>query len=293
VAVHQSEHNGHHLTFIDDTIRHKYIFNGEPVPGTTTFCKGGYPTSENLTSWMVGQATKYGVEKAWALGLAGTKVTATAVKELVKESKKKPMELAKAAAAIGTVVHDYAYHLEKGNAQESARILKEAEAHPDWLKIKNGIEKFLEWKEKNRDEIIASEEIVALPCNNHGEDVDENRLCHCYAGKFDRLARRGGRIILSDFKTSSGVYVDQFIQLGGYTPAIEYWMPDKLDNQPIGGLEILRFGKEDGEFEAMLIKDEAEIKAFVRQALYCRATFAFRKRWENDKRFKFMGKVAS
>jgi hypothetical protein len=288
----QSECNGHHLTFLDDADRHKYILDGEQVPGGSTFTKEGYPMSENLLSWNVRKACEYGVSAAWDAGALGTKKTKKAMNEIVAAAKKVPKQLATAAASIGTIVHDFAYWHEKGDLARALATQTAAENHPDIVKINHGIELFLEWKDKNRDEMIASEEIVALPCNHHGEDIGEHQLCHCYAGKFDRLVRRGGRLILSDFKTSSGIRVEQFLQEGAYAPAIEYWMREKLGGELIGGFEILRFGKEDAEFETMLITDPDEIKAIVRQALVCRMTYAFRRKWEMDKRFKFIGKVA-
>ncbi len=286
----QSQKDGHFLTF--DDVRHKYILDGNHVPGGSTFTKGGYPTSEGLISWSMGRAASFAAEKAWELGAAGEKMTQVAVKALVKEAKKRPGELATEAAAIGTIVHDYAYWYEKRDAAKVAEIKTLAEAHPDREKIENGVGLFLQWHENTKDTLVASEEIVALPCNNHGEDIGEHRLCHCYAGKFDRLAMRPGvGLVLGDFKTSSGIYVEQFLQEGAYTPAIEYWLDAKLGGETIRGLEILRFGKEDGKFEALLIKDPDEIKAIVRQALVCRMTYSFRRKWEMDKRFKFHGKV--
>jgi hypothetical protein len=289
----QSECRGHYLSFDDE--KHKYTLDGNPVPGGSTFTKSGYPTSEGLISWSMGRAATFAAERAWQYGLDGVKPTQTAIKELVKASKKKPAELATAAAAIGTIVHDYAYWFEKGETAKCLTIEHDALQHPDGEKIKNGIGLFLNWHEKvgAKDTMVASEDIVGLPCNNHGENVPEHSLCYCYAGKFDRLVSRPGvGLVLSDFKTSSGIYVEQFLQEGAYTPAIEFWMGERLQGEKIAGLEILRFGKEDGKFEAMLISDPDEINAIVRQALVCRMTYAFRRKWEMDKRFKFHGKVA-
>lgn len=88
-----------------------------------------------------------------------------------------------------------------------------------------------------------------------------------------------------------------FIQLASYAIAIEEWL-DKWFAQynlplKVGGLEILRFGKEAGEdFQPLLITDPQEIEQLKAQAIRCRDTYRFRLRWESDKRFKFNGGVS-
>jgi hypothetical protein len=72
-----------------------------------------------------------------------------------------------------------------------------------------------------------------------------------------------------------------YVQLAAYATAIKEWMG--LD---VGGLEILRFGKEDGEFETLLIDDPIEIQRFKDQAIRCRETFEFTK-WEKDERWSY------
>jgi hypothetical protein len=258
----------HRLLFNEK--KHKYILDGNHIPGATTFCKGGYPTSEALISWQKGQAASYALDIGFQLGLVGEPLAETRKKEIIKEAKKKDKEAAKSAAAIGTLVHEWCYQLEtKGNPSEElvAKIMQ----HPDRIKIENGINKFTEWKKGNQDEIVLSESIVAS-------------LVHNYGGKFDCLRRRNGILILSDFKTSSAIYLDYFIQLGAYCLAVKEW----LGLSPLG-LEVLRFGKEDGEFQTMLIDDPNEIKAFEEQAIECRKTYKFRLEWENDERFKWKG----
>jgi hypothetical protein len=138
-------------------------------------------------------------------------------------------------------------------------------------KLLNGIGKFKTWKEGNKDELIASESLIASPT-------------HLFCGKFDRLARRNGRLILDDFKTSNSIYLDHFIQLGAYSIAIREWLGMNVE-----GLEILRFGKDDGEFETLLIDDPKEIKMFEEQAIRCRQTYEFRK-MEQDPRWEWKRK---
>ncbi len=54
----------------------------------------------------------------------------------------------------------------------------------------------------------------------------------------------------------------------------------------IDGMEILRFGKEDGAFETLMIDDKDEMMMFAEQAVRCRQTFEFKK-LENDPRWRY------
>jgi hypothetical protein len=267
VSLIKSQSGSNILVFND--ITHRYHLNGNAVPGATTFTKGGYPTGEGLISWMKGESAKYALDIGFQLGQVGEPLSETRKKEIIKEAKGKDKEAAETAAAIGTLVHDYAYHSELGHGEEVREILAVAGDHPDWQKIKNGIDKFEAWNKENKDELLMSETIV-------GSAV------HQFGGKFDRLSKG---FILDDFKTSNSIYIDHFNQLGAYAVALEEWM-----GISVKGLRVLRFGKEDGEFQPLLISDPEEIKAFKYQAILCRQTYKFRLKWEADKRFDWKRK---
>jgi hypothetical protein len=298
MAIIESKHNGHLLTF--DDVRHRYTLDGRAVPGATTFGKGGYPTSEALIGWQIKHAMYAAIDVTWDLAQLnpGSKLFEKLKDEIRDKAKERPKALATLAADVGTIVHDLANLTEQGLTKEVKAKLAVYIELPEWPLIELAYHKFLEWHSRNRDEVIAAEAIVALPCPLHRTTEDElyeqtsfivslgsHRFCTCYAGKFDALRRRGGRIILSDFKTSTGIYVDMFIQLGAYKPAIEYWLGMDID-----GLEILRFGKEKGkEFETLLITNRDDIMDFQRQALLCRETYAFKRAFDVDDRFRYMG----
>jgi hypothetical protein len=256
MSVIESRKDGNLLTF--DEVKHQYRLNGIRVPGPTTFGKGGYPTSEMLIGWMIGQGSRFTADQIMKVATTDQgigRIEEKWLKEIIKESKTAYRTSSMAAAAIGTVVHDYAYHTELGHTEEAEKLLALHRPTEAWAKISNGIDKFKEWKGQNTDEIVATEAIVA--------SVQEN-----YGGKFDRLAYRPGTgLILSDFKTSSGIFVDMFIQLGAYVKAID-------------------------EFQTLLITDKSEIEEFIRQAIFCRRTYSFRLKWESDKRFKWMGRAS-
>jgi len=81
---------------------------------------------------------------------------------------------------------------------------------------------------------------------------------------------------LSDYKTSSGIYADMFIQLGLYKIAIEEWMNVKVD-----ALEILRFGK-DGVFEPRYTENIDQINDYVSQGIRVLQTANFRRKYEDQ-----------
>lgn len=271
-------HNLHYLSYHEDKEKnvHRYILDGDRVPGGSTFTKGGYPTSEGLISWQKGQTAESMFQLITEKGADGFyprrdiwPVKATRVRELIKESKAKDKETAEKAADIGTIVHDYSYHSELNHIAETEAIIKSANAHPDWEKIERGISKFLDWKRENPEQPRLSETIVAS-------------VLHQFGGKFDRLSQD---LILDDFKTSNAIYIDHFNQLGAYAIALEEWL-----GITVRGLRVLRFGKETGEFQPLLIDKPEEIQAFKMQAILCRQTYKFKLKWEADKRFKWGGK---
>lgn len=273
----ESRKDDHLLVF--DEEKHRYKLDGNPVPGTTTFAKGGYPTSELLTSWMIGQGALYTASKIQEK--LPEFPDSEELKKIIKESKTAHRVKAAEAAGIGTIVHDYAYLTESGRAREAVQMLSEHEESPHWEKINSGAKKFDTWHSQNKGETVLLEAIVAS-------------VVHQYAGKFDHLSLRDGLLILSDYKTSNGIYVDQFIQLAAYAIAIEEWLDKWLAEYKlplkVGGLEILRFGKEGGEdFQPLLITEPDDIEALKQQAIRCRQTYKFRLGWENDRRFKFNG----
>lgn len=254
---------------------HRYKLDGKACPGATTFLKGGYPTGQGLIYWQKGQALNslfanltvpgddgfYPREGFWPIVEANRLA-------LFKEAQAADRAVSQEAADIGSLIHEHAFLYEtKGDVQTLANAIAKLPEETQ-TKIANGILKFQAWREKTPDVFVAAETLIASPT-------------HMFCGKFDKLATRNGRLILSDYKSSKSIYLDQFIQLGAYAIAIKEWM-----GLEVQGLEILRFGKEDGEFETLLVDDVNEIEEFKRQAIRCRQTHEFRK-LENDPRWKY------
>jgi len=251
----QSQHEENYLTF--DDVAHTYNLNGKLVPGVTTVLHNSLPTGQQLITWMVKQGSLYTVDQLKLCPEQVSRLPKYLLEEIVKKSTQASKAVAQQAAGIGTVVHDVAEKIEAGQEYDKAVV----ESHPDKEKIENCLKRFEEWRGENKDEIIGHEDIIAS-------------VVHGYGGKYDRLCKRGGRIILSDYKTSSGIYTAQFIQLAAYAIALEEWKGIEVE-----GLEILRFGKKDASFETKLVKSKKQIQELKDQWVRCRQTYDFVKEW--------------
>lgn len=256
---------------------HRYKLNGKPAVGVTTFCKAGYPTSMGLNVWMKSQAAQSVFQALTVPGVNGYMpregfwpIVESTKAEIIKTAKSADKEVAQEAADIGTICHAYAEFFSVGKIKESDELIEKVKGIEKWPLIESCIKKYLEWEGQNRGKLL------------HAESLVGSEKWH-FCGKFDRLDDVAGKLILRDYKTSKSIYLDQYIQLGAYALAIKEWL-----NLDVSGLEVLRFGKEDGEFENLLVDDPAEIKMFQQQALACLRTYHFRK-LENDVRWAWKG----
>lgn len=258
----------HTLEYRGDT--HAYFLDGKQVFGVTTANKRGYPTSEQLISWTAGMAAEYTAEKLVALVKGKQRITKAKVGEIVKASKNAGKTAMGDAADIGTIVHDYAYHTESGKHYD----MDKWKDHKDLKRIQAAIRAFNAWKSGNHDKPVALEALVASPE-------------HQFAGRIDRLAERGSQLVLSDYKTSTGFYVTQFIQAAGYRLCVWEWLGKKVNL-----LEIIRLDKYKGKIETKTsadlaavygIRHEDLLAALTDQFLRNLDTAKFRLKYEGDK----------
>lgn len=143
------------------------------------------------------------------------------------------------AGEIGTFSHSIFNQIEKG---ENPHI-------PDIKEIQNCVRLFKKCREErlSKDKILKAEAIMASPTR-------------MVAGTLDRLVERSGKIILSDFKTNSGIYDSALFQLAGYSILLEEWfgiVPDVW--------EILRFGKTDEDYEFREVREKDVMKDYQDQ----------------------------
>ena len=153
------------------------------------------------------------------------------------------------ASAIGTFSHELFYKIEKGEPVDV----------PEVAEIQNIIELHKVWWDKvgYKDEVTHRENIMAHPD-------------YMLAGTLDRSCIRDGKRWLQDYKTAKGIYIEAFFQLAWYDILAEFWLGIKHDVW-----EVIRFGKEDSEYETQKIEDPDMMKEYKAQALRNLATYRF------------------
>jgi hypothetical protein len=239
--------------------RNRYKLNDVVVPGVTTFIKAGMPTSEGLIGWKIGKGAEF------ALSQYESDLSKEEIIKLAKTAWKKDAE---EAAGIGVIIHEYAEICGMKQREKAVQMLCQYQSHDKWEAITNAVYKVDQFDEANKDELLFTEQIVGSPL-------------YGFAGRFDRLVRRGNKIIISDYKTSKGFFLDQFVQDAAYSIAIGEWLDIRVD-----GFEVVRFGKEGGDFQSLLVDDPGELARLRDQALRCLDTYRELKFWSKDKRFK-------
>lgn len=256
---------GKNLIEFDDrpTARQRYKLNGVKVPGVTTMIKAGLPENFNLINWKIRQASGY-VYDVCQEGTIADK------ESVVKESLTAWQIKSKEEAGIGVVLHEYAHLMGLNKDKEAYEFLENYKEDPNWDKIQNAVYKFDDFNKQNEDEIVHLEQCVGS-------------IKYGFAGRFDRLAKRGKDLILTDYKTSKKFYPEQFIQDGAYSIAIKEWF-----GLEVTAYEVIRFGKEEGdkEFDSLVINDPKDLLMFQDQALRCLDTYNWMKSINKDKRFK-------
>ncbi len=245
---------------------HRYKIDGKAAVGVTTFLKSSLPTSMGLIKWMQQQALDY-----FYANLKEYPLKEEDKAELFKESKSAHEKAAQDAADVGTVTHSIAELHSLNKFAEVGELIAKVKGAEKWPIISSCIEKYLAWATENKGELIKAEGLIASPT-------------YLFCGKFDRLDKVNGKIRLRDYKTSKSIYPEQYLQLAAYALALKEW-----NNINVDELEVLRFGKEDGAFETLLIDKPEEIKMFQEQAIRCRQTYEFLK-INNDPRFDWKRK---
>jgi len=173
-----------------------------------------------------------------------------------RKSKKKSLE----AASIGKLVHSYAEERSLGKQPDMGRI----EEHPDVAKIKCCIEHYEEWYKTNEDKVLGTEMLVGS-------------AMYRYGGTIDRLVEsKTWGLVLDDYKTSKGFYIDQFLQLAAYREAAAEWFDKRVD-----ALRILLFPKSGGTFHSLLLTGRGW---FFDNVPLANVSITFNDLWEQFKR---------
>jgi hypothetical protein len=157
------------------------------------------------------------------------------------------------AAEIGTVVHDM---VERFIALEDPMKAMEAlKTESDCKAARSAFNAFDEWFEANKIKVVAQEMQL----------VSET---YRFGGTPDAVAEDSkGRLVLLDWKTSDGVYMDYLCQLGAYRIL---WNENNPGNPLTGGSHLCRFSKAHGDFTHHFFPnlDDAEQAFILMRSLY-------------------------
>lgn len=170
---------------------HRYWLDGRPIPGVTTLLKG--IPKPALVYWSARTVAEYvadNPDQIDALRAMGRGPMVNALKGV-------PWEARDRAAVRGTDVHTLAEQLVHGETVEVPEHLA------------GYVEGYVEWLNRVDPEVVWTERPVV------------NRQ-HWYAGTADALLRVDGRLLLADWKTSSGAYGEYACQVAAYANAEHY-----------------------------------------------------------------------
>jgi len=212
---------------------HRFYANGETVKSVTTYT-GVLDKSTPLIIW----ATR--LNRDWLLEKAPELVKMTdedTIKLLIEESSKQHTIRKEQAADIGTQAHDW---VEKFVAATKAN--KKPPALPKDKQVHNAVMAFLSWMNKVNPKFTENEKHIYS-------------RKYKYAGILDAVALIKSKRVLIDFKTSKGIYSDHLYQTAGYQLAYE-----EMTGKAIDYRIVIKFGKEDGNFEVKELHDHTRDK---------------------------------
>lgn len=255
----QSQSGDNYLTF--DDVEHTYTLNGKLVPGGSSLPKM-LPTPIFLRKWETGQGVAYAIEQLKLCPEPVAKLPQYLLDEIITKSKSAGQRVAKKAANIGSIVHEWAEADGNNNTARIAELDKIINEHPDREKILLCLREYKKWNLESGYETVDAEQVIAS-------------VKYGWGGKYDRFSLLKSKKIMIDFKTSSGIFLEHKVQVGGcYNQAMKEWRDIELD-----GIDLVRFGK-DGSFEHELITRKSHLKELIEQAVVCKKTFDFMKEWE-------------
>lgn len=210
-----------------DPKKHKYYKDNEELYSVTQITN--IVAKPGLKYWSANQAGKY-IENYFEAGKEYV-FDETEIKDLAKEASDAHKD--RTAVNIGALVHSFAedYLQAKLNNETEPDLPVNEEA-------KSAAKQFLDWYSENDIIPHQTERIVYN---------DERQ----YAGTLDLLATINDKLTVIDFKTSSGIYPEYWLQVAAYAEA--------LTNERVGagkslpeGVGIVRFPKDGADFEAEL-----------------------------------------
>lgn len=180
--------------------------------------------------------------------------------EHVETAAKLHAQRKKEAAETGTAIHAWAEEYIKAKLARKPRP-----ELPEDEKVLNGVTAFLKWEKEHKVKFVASELIV----------YSKN---HNYVGLMDAKAIIDEKLSCVDFKSGNGIYDEFRFQAAAYRQADAEESKEKYQST-----WIIRFGKDDGEFEAHEIDDhKKDFEAFLNCLGLRRRLDELKNNWKNN-----------
>lgn len=223
------------LDFDDEATGYKprYKINGRPIQSVTTFT-GIIDKSRPLIYWATGLTRDF--LRAHVTDLMSDEARAFS---LIDEACKLHQVKKQEAADTGTQIHAWVEQYIKSDGKETT-LPKEPQVY-------NGVTAFLKWVSENNIRFIASEKRL------YSKKYD-------YAGTMDAEAVVNRKRCVIDFKSSNAIYPEMRLQVAAYQAADE----EETGKKYSGNRLLVRFGKDNGEFEVHELPDqEKDFEAFV------------------------------
>lgn len=232
-----------------DDAKHRYTVNGEWVPSSTGILS--VINKPALIPWAVKMALEfvYRVLMDWLKN--GIPLDEIRIKKLIRDAKRHWRDIAEDAANIGTIVHQFAEDHARGESPElpvNPEARRACAAYLDWVKAHNVEFRQVEFKVYSRE--------------------------WEYAGTCDLDCVIDGVHTIADYKTSTGIYDEYWLQVASYAMARR----EELGIQ-YAQRAILRFDKTNGQFECAYRSvdrfDQDETAVIAARELY---------RWQQEER---------
>ena len=201
------------LTF--EEIKHAYFYEGKKVPSVTTIL--GIVAKPALINWSANMAADYFKSQIEP----GKSYDEIQLNTIWKDAKSAHYKKKVETGDIGTFVHNWVENYIKGIEQQE----------PVNDQLRESTERFLKWQKDHKVKFLASEQVVYSKKHN-------------YCGTLDFICTIGGRLVLGDLKTSSGIYNEYFLQTAAYRLA----RSEEYPKEDYKGQAIIRIGR-DGDFE--------------------------------------------
>ena len=207
---------------------HKYYMDNEKLIGVTTVLS--CINKPALVPWASNMCADY-VKDHLKPGIPMDEVE---IKTMLDVARKAHTQRKVDAGNVGSLAHDWIDGYIKGENPEM----------PFNEDLKKSVNKFLKWQEDYKVKFLLSEQVVYSKKHN-------------FCGTLDFIAKIGDDLVLLDFKTSSGIWPEYWLQVFAYWLARTEEFPEE-NYKSVGVLRIGRVG--EIEFVKKDIKDNLYLK---------------------------------